>query len=303
MIKGIDVSKHNGEIDWSKVKSDGIDFAILRAGFGKYDNQKDEFFEENYKSAVKNNISLGAYLYSYAKSVEDAKREAKTFIKWLEGKKFDMPVIYDVEEKAQAQYGKEFVSSIIKAFCEEMEKAGYYVGVYSSKSWFDNYIDDECKKRYDCWVAQWAKENTYKGNYGMWQFSATGKVKGINGSVDLNYAYKDYKSIIKSGGFNGYEKSENSTAKVEKKPEKPTVVKPTPVVNTFTKGKKITLKNTPVYISSTAKKLSVRKSGIFYLYDGKEIKSRFRITTKISNCGKTPLVKYVTGYVNKSDIK
>ncbi len=295
MMKGIDVSKHNGTIDWKKVRADGIEFAILRAGYGKYDNQKDEKFEENYAAAKKAGIKLGAYIYSYAKSADDAKKEAQTFLKWLSGKKFEMPVIFDIEEKSQSDKGKEFVSQLIKTFCNEMEKSGYYIGVYSSKHWFDRFIDDECKNKYDCWVAQWSKENTYKGKYGMWQYSATGKVNGIRGSVDMNEAYKDYPAIIKSRGFNGFKDNSDAKPAIDKPPTQTS--KPD-----FVKGQKITLKNTPVYISADTKKLSVRKSGAYYIYDGILINSRFRITNKPERAGKKPLYKNVTGYVNKSDI-
>lgn len=99
MSKGIDVSKHQGKIDWHRVKNSGVDFAILRAGYGKYDNQKDERFEENYSNAKNAGIKLGAYHYSYAKSVDDAKKEAEIFLKWISGKQFEYPVAFDVEEK------------------------------------------------------------------------------------------------------------------------------------------------------------------------------------------------------------
>ena len=155
MSKGIDVSKHQGKIDWKRVKASGVDFAVLRAGYGKYDNQKDEFFEENYKNAKQEGIKVGAYHYSYAKSVEDAKKEAEIFLKWIDGKQLEYPVAFDVEEKNQSERGKQFVSDIIRAFCETVERAGYYVCIYANKYWLENYIDDDCKKKYDTWLAQW----------------------------------------------------------------------------------------------------------------------------------------------------
>lgn len=296
MTNGIDVSKHNGSVDWKKVKASGIDFAVLRAGYGQYDNQKDERFEENYANAKKEGIKLGAYLYSYAKSAEDAKKEADVFIKWLKGKTFEMPVFYDIEEKNQSEKGKAFVSQLIKTFCERMESAGYFVGVYSSKYWFENFIDSECKKKYASWVAQWAKNNTYKGKYGIWQFSATGKVNGISSSVDLNKCYKDYPSIIVKGGFNGYKRTPNVT-----KPVSPPVSKPP--VQSYKAGTKIELKNAPLYVSSTTNRQSAKKSGIYYIYDGIQLRSRYRITSKPEYVNKEPIDKYVTGYVRKADIK
>ncbi len=295
-MNGIDVSKYNGSINWKEVKNSGIDFAIIRAGYGHYDNQKDERFEEYYTAAKNVGLKLGAYLYSYAKSTDDAKKEAQIFLKWIKGKQFDMPVYYDVEENNQAQKGKAFVSQIIKTFCTEMEKAGYFVGVYANKNWFDNYIDDECKKKYACWVAQWAKKNTYKGSYGMWQYSATGKVKGIGTSVDLDTSYKDYPAIIVKGGFNGYKSGE--TAKPVTPAPKPAVPKPS-----YKAGTKIRLDNAPIYASSTTNKQAGKKTGIFYIYDGVEIRSRYRITTKPEYVNAKPIDEKVTGYIRKADIK
>lgn len=302
MMNGIDVSKHNGSIDWKNVKAQGIDFAIIRAGYGRFDNQKDERFEEYYRLAKKEGIKLGAYLYSYAKSVAEAEKEAEIFIKWLKGKQFEMPVFYDVEEKSQSLKGKKFVSDIVKAFCQKLERAGYYVGIYASKYWLENYIDDECKQKYDVWVAQWTSQNSYKGQYGMWQYSATGKISGVNSGVDLDKSYKDYPSIIISGGFNGFKKS-NSAKKPEgapdKQPEKATSEKS----ESYKAGTKIRIVNAPLYVSSTAKTPSVKKkTGNFYIYDGIEINSRYRITTRKDYVKSKPLDKKVTGYINKSDI-
>ncbi len=295
-MKGIDVSKYNGSINWSEVKKSGIDFAILRAGYGQYENQKDETFENNYAAAKKAGVKLGAYIYSYAKSAEDAKKEAAVFLKWLKGKQFEMPVYYDVEENSQAKKGKAFVSLLIKNFCSVMENAGYFVGVYANKNWFENYIDDECKKRYASWVAQWAKKNTYNGAYGLWQYSASGKVNGISTSVDLDTSYKDYPSIIVSGGFNGFKGGE--APKPVTPAPKPTTPKPS-----YKAGAKIRLDNAPIYASSTTNRQAGKKTGIFYIYDGIEIRSRYRITTKPEYVNAKPIDEKVTGYVRKSDIK
>lgn len=195
-MKGIDVSKHNGAIDWAKVKSAGIDFAMLRAGYGRYDKQKDECFEENYAGAKAAGLHIGAYHYSYAKTVEQATQEAQTFIGWLQGKSFDFPVAFDIEDRSQASLGKELISDIIRAFCSAVEAAGYYVIVYANKDWLVNRIDEDCKTKYDVWLAQWADKPSYTGEYGMWQYTSDGTVDGIQGRVDMNEAYKDYPAII-----------------------------------------------------------------------------------------------------------
>lgn len=291
MSKGIDVSKHQGAIDWQKVKASGVDFAMIRAGYGRYDNQKDECFEENYKNAKQAGVKVGAYLYSYAKSVDDAKKEAETFLKWISGKQFEYPVAFDVEEKAQSDKGKQFVSDIIGAFCETVEKVGYYVCIYANKYWLDNFVDDDCKKKYDVWLAQWAEKATYAGNYGIWQYSSQGSVDGISGRSDMDESYKDYYSIMKNKGLNGFSASAPIPA--------PT---PAPSQN-YSARMMVSLSNTPLYVSATAKTPAAKKSGTYYIYDGIEINGRYRITSSPEKALKKPIGENVTGFVNKSDIR
>ena len=199
---GIDVSHHNGLIWWNKVKTD---FAIIRAGYGKSQHQKDRKFDYNYAGCIANNIPCGAYWYSYATTVEEAREEAKAFLTVIKGKKFSYPVFYDVEEEMTLSCGKEKVSEIISAFCEEVEKAGYFVGVYMSSSALTSYVTEEVRNRYSIWVAHWGVKNpSYDGTYGMWQFSATGAVKGINGDVDLDKSYRNFPSVMLKNHLNGY---------------------------------------------------------------------------------------------------
>lgn len=199
---GIDVSHHNGLIRWNEVKTD---FALIRAGYGKSQHQKDRKFEYNYAGCIANNIPCGAYWYSYATTVEEAREEAKAFLTVIKGKKFSYPVFYDVEEERTFSCGKEKVSEIISAFCEEVEKAGYFVGVYMSSSALTSYVTEEVRNRYSIWVAHWGVKNpSYNGTYGMWQFSATGAVKGINGDVDLDKSYRNFPSVMLKNHLNGY---------------------------------------------------------------------------------------------------
>lgn len=207
--KGIDVSKHNGTIDWNKVKAAGVQFAMLRAGYGRYDNQKDERFEANYKGATAAGIPVGAYHYSYATTAEQAKQEAEVFLGWIKGKNLTYPVAFDIEDKKQANLGVSVISDIIRAFCETVEAAGYYVVVYANKDWLTNRIDADCKSRYDIWLAQWTSKPTYTGSYGMWQYTSDGAVDGIAGRVDMNIAYKDYPSVI--AGMDGSSDTTTST--------------------------------------------------------------------------------------------
>ena len=201
-FKGIDVSAHQKHIDWSKVKTD---FAILRAGYGRYLTQKDTEFEANYKGAKDNGIPVGAYWYSYAMSEDEARAEADVFLAVLKDKQFDYPVFYDVEESNQLALGKTKVSAIVKAFLEKVEKAGYWVGLYMSASPLTTHVSDDIKKRYTIWVANiGVTKPTYSGAYGLWQYSWKGSVNGITGDVDMDYSYQDYPAQIKAKGLNGY---------------------------------------------------------------------------------------------------
>lgn len=201
-LKGIDVSSHQKNIDWTKVN---VDFAILRAGYGKYTTQKDTEFEGNYAGAKKKGIPVGVYWYSYAMNEDEARAEADTFLSVIKGKQFEYPVFYDVEESKQLELGKEKVSAIIRAFLERVEKAGYWVGLYMSASPLTTHVESDIKSRYTIWVANvGVQKPSYSGSYGMWQYSWTGKVPGINGDVDMDYSYQDYPAKIKAKGLNGF---------------------------------------------------------------------------------------------------
>lgn len=212
-IKGIDVSHWQGDIDFAKVKANGIDFVIIRAGYGKLTSQKDKCFEQNYSRAKAAGLHVGVYWYSYASSAADAKKEAQACISVIKGKQFDYPVYFDIEEKSQLSKGKDFCSSLIKAFCDEMESDGYYAGFYTSASYAASVVSDDVRKRYAAWIAQWASKCTYSGQYGLWQYSSDGSVNGISGRVDMDMSYVDYPSVITSGGYNGYAKTNTSSAK------------------------------------------------------------------------------------------
>lgn len=220
MKKGIDVSQWQGDINWGAVNAD---FAILRAGYGREKSQIDTKFEQNYKNAKAVGMPLGAYWYSYAMSPDEARVEARVFIDIIKGKQFEYPVYFDVEEAKALALGRDRVSDIINAFLEEMEKNGYFAGLYMSASHLTNLTTQYVKDRYAIWVAHYGvNKTTYTGQYGMWQYSSTGRVNGINGNVDMNECYVDYPTQIKADGRNGFPKPEPKP--VEPKPEP--VVKP-----------------------------------------------------------------------------
>jgi GH25 family lysozyme M1 (1,4-beta-N-acetylmuramidase) len=210
ICKGIDVSKHQGNIDWDKVKASGaVDFAIIRAGYGKETNQVDSQFERNYSECQRVGIPVGAYWYSYATTVEEAEQEAAVFLQAIKGKQFAYPVAYDIEESKSLANA----NALCAAFCSAIEKAGYYAAIYTYKSALENNLDDSAKSRYDVFLSHiGVDQTTYQGDYGLWQYSWTGKIDGINTDVDLDYAYKDYPTIIKNAGLNGFPAADDGSS-------------------------------------------------------------------------------------------
>lgn len=207
--KGIDVSTWQGNIDWNKVKADGIEFAMLRSSFGKENpnQQTDNKFWQNYNGAKAAGVPIGAYHYSYATTVEDAKKEADFFLSIVKGCEFEYPVAFDIEDASQMYLGKQLITDIIMTFCERVQAAGYYVSLYTNLDWISNRIDMNRVKAFDIWLAQWSSQPTYGGSFGMWQYTSKGSVNGISGNVDMNIAYYDYPTIIKNAGLNGFTNS------------------------------------------------------------------------------------------------
>jgi GH25 family lysozyme M1 (1,4-beta-N-acetylmuramidase) len=203
-MKLIDVSKHNGIIDWQKVKADGIEGVIIRAGYGRLPTQKDGCFEKNYAGATAAGLHVGAYWYSYATDVETAKAEARVFLAAIKGKCFDLPLYLDIEDACQLKLSKEVCTDIAINFCNVLEDAGCYCGIYSFDSFFASHLEGSISKRYSIWAAR--VENVkpiYAKDYDMWQYSWKGKVDGIAVDVDLDIAFKDFPEIITAKGLNG----------------------------------------------------------------------------------------------------
>lgn len=205
-FKGIDISRYQGKPDFSKVKND-VDFVILQDGYGRYTNQKDSEFERSYAECKKYGIPVGVYHYSYARTVAEAQAEAKACLEIIKGKQFEYPIYYDLEENLAAM-GQALVSSIATTFCNTLEQASYYTGIYISRSPAQLYLTKEVANKYALWLAEYNSKCNYDGNYGMWQYSSTEKVSGISGDVDMDYCYVDYPTIIKNAGLNGYKKPE-----------------------------------------------------------------------------------------------
>lgn len=212
-IQGVDLSYCQPNVDFAKLKANGIKYVILRAGYGNalaYPKQYDTTFENHYKAAKAAGLDVGVYWYSYANSVEAAKQEAKSCIKAMQGKKFEYPIYFDIEEKSQFDKGVNFCDSIITAFCTEITNAGYYAGVYCSTYWFTNYVSANVRSKYPVWIAEYNSRCTYQSAYGMWQNGISKNFAGL-GEVDHDYCYVDYPKLIKALGKNGYTKSNDNT--------------------------------------------------------------------------------------------
>lgn len=201
-LKGIDVSSWQGKPDWPKVSNSGVKFAILRI------HQKsgvDTSFEHNYKGCKSNGILIGGYKYSYALTPAQAIDEAEDVLSVLCGRGLDFPVFYDLEWKQQRSLGKQAIENIAVAFLTRIKKAGYKAGIYCNLDWHNNVLSDALKQ-YDCWIARYpandngSAQERLRPNVGVgWQYSSKGKVPGINGNVDMDVFYKDYRDSDQKG--------------------------------------------------------------------------------------------------------
>lgn len=208
--KGIDISRYQGTPDFAKLKNE-VDFVIIQAGFGKYSHQKDAQFERNYAECKKYGIPVGAYWFSYAASAPDAIYEAAACAEVIKGKQLEYPIYFDIEGSACSGD----VSGKCRNFCEEMEKRGYFAGIYISRSPAQQYLSADVCKNYALWLAEYGGRLNWSGNVGMWQNSDNGRFDGISGGVDTDICYVDYPKLIKSEGLNGFELPEKLTEELD----------------------------------------------------------------------------------------
>ena len=194
--QGVDISEHNGAVDFAALTQAGVKFAILRLGYGSdYTSQDDAQFVQNVRKAEAAGMPWGAYLYSYAKDASMAQSEARHALRLLQGRKPLYGVWYDVEDSQIA--GADLVATC-QTFCAAMEAAGLYAGIYASLSWLTTKLNSPQLDPYDKWVAQWNSACTYPKPYGIWQYTDR---LAIGGQVfDGNWAYKDYPAIIQAMG-------------------------------------------------------------------------------------------------------
>lgn len=215
---GVDISYWNEDVDFEKLKKAGIDYVIIRAGSAR---QKPDYqFEKHYKGAKAAGLDVGCYFYSYAKTVDDVAEEVEILLDIIDGKVFEYPIYFDMEEKSQEALTTERRMAMCYTFCELLIENGYFPGVYANRRWLKNFFEEEELCTYfDVWYArypldsgdgtepvyfdEWDYELEEAPSYGMWQFTQSGRVDGIDGSCDINACYKDYPALIKKYGYNG----------------------------------------------------------------------------------------------------
>ena len=192
-MKGIDISTYQQNVNYKKLKEQGIEFAIIRLGYGKNISQKDRMFETHFEGLKNAGIKVGAYLYSYAYVKECAKLEAENTLKIIKGKQFDLPIFYDMEESKQALLGKEVLTEMANKWCKIIKNAGFKAGIYANLNWFKNYLNPyEIKAEGNyIWLALWNNDENPNVQFPVdfWQYSSKGKLDGIKGRVDLDKCF------------------------------------------------------------------------------------------------------------------
>ena len=209
-MRGIDVSAHQGNINWDAVKASGIEFAIIRISYGQ--NSVDSKAIRNIEECIRVGMPFGVYVYSYALNVNNAMNEANLVIKTLAPykNKIKFPVIIDMEDAdgyktRNGMPSNETLIDICEKECLMFEEAGYYAAIYASKSWFDTKLNSSRLERFDKWMAWWSMSASSKFDhnaYGLWQYTSAGKVDGITGNVDMNESFKDYPTMINAESSN-----------------------------------------------------------------------------------------------------
>lgn len=196
IARGIDVSMHNGHINWGQVAASGVQFTFIKVG--STNSGVDPNFAYNITNASAAGLGTGVYLYSYATTPEQAAHEANLVLQWIDGYTVNYPVVYDIENQVQKNLSQQEQLALVNAFCSVIDAAGYYPMVYSYKNWF---VQKMPTVGWDKWVAQYNSSCDYNNNVCFWQHTSSGSVSGISGRVDLNYQYKDYSSLIIPEGF------------------------------------------------------------------------------------------------------
>ena len=204
-VLGIDVSTHNGTLDWAKLKAAGVQFAIIRAGYGRY--QVDSQFFNNIKGALAQSIPVGIYWFSYALDVAGAKEEAQKCLDTIQGYDIALPVFFDFEydtiryaKEQGVTLGKTAFNAHAVAFCEAIKAAGYTPGVYYNLDYYRNMVDTSKLGGYVQWYAQYASSASISG-YDLWQYTSSGTFSGVSGKFDVNILANE--ALLTGGKYTG----------------------------------------------------------------------------------------------------
>lgn len=203
-LQGIDVSHHNGKIDWQKVAKSGKKFAILKCQYEAMSHRIDETFEYNYAEAGKYGLARGVYIFIASASMADMEGDAKSLLKHLNGRKLEYGIWIDLEADIVRSRGKAYIKGLVNTYAQIFRAAGYYVGIYCNRDWYLNVMHDDLKANYDFWIARYPRNDVgeYNANSSLkpssniavaWQYSSKGRVSGIKGDVDLDV---DYDGVI-----------------------------------------------------------------------------------------------------------
>lgn len=220
LAKGLDVSRWNHQIDaasgeylpldWNKIKQAGFDFVIIKAGSTK--SGIEPTFESDYRGAKEAGLKVGVYFYTYSLTVDQISSDASRLLSWLDGKQLEYPVYLDLEDPSLQNLGKNHLGNMCVAFIEALQKQGYYAGLYTNHSWLTTILDTaKMVSLFDIWYARYPgtsvpawNEEKYGKQLGMWQYTQSGVIDGIEGVFDFNYAYKDYEALMKRWELNGF---------------------------------------------------------------------------------------------------
>lgn len=198
-VFGIDVSKWNKTIDWKKAKEAGVEFAIIRLGYRGSSTGalvEDPYFKKNIEGALDAGVRVGVYFFTQAVTPVEAVEEASMVLTLCKDYKVSFPMYIDTEGAGgngrADNLSVEDRTAVVKAFCETIENEGHTAGIYASKHWFEKRLHTEELSAYQIWLAQYSREATYEGEYGMWQYTSAGKIDGIDTLVDFDVSYMDY---------------------------------------------------------------------------------------------------------------
>lgn len=199
-VLGIDVSHHQGRIDWNKVKNEGKRFAIMKCQYEAQSHRKDETFDYNYAEAGKHGLSRGVYIYIASASIADPQHDAESLLKNLNGRQLEYGIWLDLEDRTLEAKGKAFIRDLAYIYADIFMRAGYFVGIYCNRDWYIRLIHDDLKRDFDFWIARFPRNDTgiYNKDSSLkpspsiavaWQYSSKGRVDGISTVVDLDVDY------------------------------------------------------------------------------------------------------------------